>query len=237
MQASLLLLSATVQEARAGVDALQGGALACDWGQAWHARVSTSDVVLLAAGVGKVNTAAGLALALERWQPPAVIQFGIGGAYLGSFLSNGMAAVAASELHIDCGAGEGAAWQDLRALGLPLLAGPPALFNQIPTDPGLSRALADAAGLPVVPFATSERVTADFDESERLQSAFDVAIESMEGAAAAQVCAARGVPFAEVRAVSNVVGERNRAAWDVPGAIRCIGRVLETALPVLAVGS
>ena len=43
-------------------------------------------------------------------------------------------------------------------------------------------------------------------------------VESMEGAAAAHVCALYGVPFLEVRGISNLVGDRDRAAWDVEGA-------------------
>jgi hypothetical protein len=45
----------------------------------------------------------------------------------------------------------------------------------------------------------------------RHAAAFDVSIESMEGAAAAAVARGSACPFAELRAVSNLVGERDRA--------------------------
>ena len=51
-------------------------------------------------------------------------------------------------------------------------------------------------------------------------------IESMEGAAFFEVCLRYGVPFAEIRAVSNPVGETDRSRWDIPLALR----QLETAL-------
>jgi len=41
-------------------------------------------------------------------------------------------------------------------------------------------------------------------------------IESMEGAAFMYACIIHKVPFAQVRAVSNVVERRNRAAWNIP---------------------
>jgi futalosine hydrolase len=50
-------------------------------------------------------------------------------------------------------------------------------------------------------------------------------VESMEGAAFMYACLVAGVPFAQVRAVSNRVERRNRAAWDIPGAIARLGEV------------
>ena len=44
-------------------------------------------------------------------------------------------------------------------------------------------------------------------------------VETMEGAAFMYSCLIRGMPFAEIRAVSNVVEKRNRAAWKLGEAI------------------
>ena len=52
----------------------------------------------------------------------------------------------------------------------------------------------------------------------------------MEGAAFMYACLMHGVPFAQIRAVSNVVERRNRAAWKVQEAIDALG---ETALEVV----
>jgi len=58
-------------------------------------------------------------------------------------------------------------------------------------------------------------------------------IESMEGAAFMYSCLVAGVPFAQVRAVSNVVERRNRAAWKLDEAINALGaaavQLLESA--------
>jgi futalosine hydrolase len=58
----------------------------------------------------------------------------------------------------------------------------------------------------------------------------DPDVESMEGAAFMYGCAIAGVQFAQVRAVSNVVERRNRAAWRVSEAIDGLGR---TAIEIL----
>jgi len=50
-------------------------------------------------------------------------------------------------------------------------------------------------------------------------------VESMEGAAFMYACRVAGIPFAQVRAVSNRVERRNRPAWDLVGAVRQLARV------------
>jgi futalosine hydrolase len=54
----------------------------------------------------------------------------------------------------------------------------------------------------------------------------------MEGAAFMYACVLTGVPFAQVRAVSNLVERRNRDAWRMGEAIGNLGvvamRILDT---------
>ena len=52
----------------------------------------------------------------------------------------------------------------------------------------------------------------------------------MEGAAFMYACLVHGLPFAQVRAVSNVVERRNRDAWKLTEAIANLGA---TALRML----
>jgi futalosine hydrolase len=181
-------------------------------------------------GVAKVNTAAGLALALQRLAPEAVVQFGIGGAFAASGLPLGAVAVASGEVHMDTGVQLEHGWQSMEALGFPLLQGPPPRFNDLPTDPALSAALAEAARAPRVLFGTSESVTGSLRAAKRLYERFGAAIESMEGAAAAQICAALEVPFAEVRGVSNYVGERDKTRWHLQSAIGAVNSAVQAFL-------
>jgi futalosine hydrolase len=46
----------------------------------------------------------------------------------------------------------------------------------------------------------------------------------MEGAAFMCACLISHVPFAQIRAVSNIVEKRNRKAWNVREAIGNLGR-------------
>lgn len=53
-------------------------------------------------------------------------------------------------------------------------------------------------------------------------------VETMEGAAFFEACLAAGVPFAEIRAVSNAVGEEDRSRWDIPLALRNLTAFFQT---------
>jgi len=180
-------------------------------------------VYLAHLGVAKVNMAAGLALALHTLSPERVVQFGIGGAFAGSGLELGQVAVATQETHLDTGVQLENDWHDMTTLGFPLL-GP--YYNTFPTDAELTRTLAALTGAVPCTFGTSETVTGSSSGGEVLRERFGVAVESMEGAAAAQVCAAFGVPFAELRGVSNVVGERDKTRWVLPEAVRAVNRAV-----------
>jgi futalosine hydrolase len=61
---------------------------------------------------------------------------------------------------------------------------------------------------------------------DELHARFDALCESMEGAAAAQICALYGIPFLEVRGISNLVEDRNRAAWRLAEAAGAAHRVV-----------
>ena len=89
---------------------------------------------------------------------------------------------------------------------------------QPPPIPALA-ALPEVAGLTVNTAHGHEPSIASLLDRERAD------VESMEGAAFMYACLVAGVPFVEVRAVSNRVERRNRAAWDLKGAIDALGRV------------
>ncbi len=52
-------------------------------------------------------------------------------------------------------------------------------------------------------------------------------VESMEGAALHYVCLQEGVPFMQLRSVSNYVGERDKMKWDIEQSVRNLNQQLE----------
>jgi len=89
-------------------------------------------VEILNTGVGPVNAAHAVTLAIARARPAAIVVCGIGGAYPGSGLAIGDVACAESECYGDLGATSPAGFLDLQALGFPLVEGPPPLYNVLP---------------------------------------------------------------------------------------------------------
>ncbi|HEX7239102.1 MAG TPA: hypothetical protein VF263_02460, partial [Longimicrobiaceae bacterium] len=54
--------------------------------------------------------------------------------------------------------------------------------------------------------------------------------EGMEGAALAHVCALYGVPFLELRAVSNAVEDRDLSRWRLPEAVDAATRAVRAVV-------
>jgi futalosine hydrolase len=72
----------------------------------------------------------------------------------------------------------------------------------------------------VAPFVTVSTITATNHGAARLYERFQSCMENMEGIAGAHVAKHYGIPFLEIRCASNLVGKRDREAWDLPLACR-----------------
>ncbi|MCV4820224.1 hypothetical protein OFM15_29545, partial [Escherichia coli] len=59
-------------------------------------------------------------------------------------------------------------------------------------------------------------------EARELSRKWEADVENMEGAAFAQACLWLGLPGAELRAVSNVAGVRDKAQWRVRQAVEAL---------------
>ena len=136
----------------------------------------------------------------------------------------GPVVVSAKELSdriAELGAEDGEAFLPVEQLGL---SGDYEWFNRAPpTNAALAR-------LPRVRGITVNTVHGNPRSIAEAVRRFSPQVESMEGAAFMSACAIAGVAYAQVRAVSNVVERRNRAAWKLAEAVEALGR---TALDIL----
>jgi nucleoside phosphorylase len=78
---------------------------------------------------------------------------------------------------------------------------------------------------------TTSRATGLHADAETVFRRWGALAESMEGAAVAHVCALHRIAFLEIRGISNLVGDRDREAWQVQRAVAGAGRA---ALAVVA---
>ncbi len=175
-------------------------------------------------GVGAVNAALATADALRGDGFDLAVSAGIGGAYPASRLVPGDLAVSSEMIYGGLGALDGKHFLDLEALGLPLL---PGVYNRLPAWDG-ARAFAEEIGAACGPTLTLDTVTGSLDGARSLEARFPGALtEGMEGAGVAHAARLAGVPAVELRAVSNLVGPRDRAAWRVPEALAALRVALE----------
>jgi len=65
---------------------------------------------------------------------------------------------------------------------------------------------------------------------ELLAEKYGAVAESMEGAAFHYACLMEGVPFVQLRGLSNYVGERNKAKWKMKDAIVALNEAMEELL-------
>lgn len=195
-------------------------------------------VVLLPAGMGKVNVAQAVTAMLEREAVAGVIGFGIGGAYPGSGLEVGDVALAAASIYGDEGVEAPGGWISTEGIGIPLLQrGEERLFNEFALDAARverARAALAAAGITarVGPFVTVSACSGTTARGEELARRFGALCEGMEGAALAHVCALYDVPCLELRAVSNAVEDRDLSRWrlrDAASAAQQAVRVVAAA--------
>ena len=204
-------------------------------------------VALAISGLDKVNAAHLLTCLLQAMNPKPrlVLQTGIAGALpsMGDFTpaAVGDVVIATQEAYSDTGSSTPTGWLSARELGWPMaLVGGIEAGGVFAVDGQLARAalevVVEAAArddenafgavrpeqhprVMAGPCITASQVTGVEAEAEELAGRWRALAESMEGAAAAHVCGLYGVPFLEVRGISNLVGDRDRARWQVRRAV------------------
>ncbi|MDX3415536.1 futalosine hydrolase [Streptomyces sp. MD20-1-1] len=185
---------------------------------------------LLAAGVGPAaaaaSTAAALtAAALEGRPYGLVVCAGIGGGFapdapLGSLV------VADAITAADLGAETPDGFLPVTELG----------FGTVTHHPpaSLAEAVAAASGARTGTVLTVSTVTGTAARADALRARHPRALaEGMEGFGVAEAAAAQDVPVLEVRAVSNPVGPRDRAAWRIGDALAALTEGFGKLAPVL----
>ncbi len=175
-------------------------------------------------GVGKTRAALSMLTLLQR-QPEVrgVLLFGVAGAARSSRLAPGSICVVGSESFGDEGVLAPDGFQDIAALGLGEV-GP----FELPPD--LAAAAAGRLGVEVVHGTTVSTCSGTDPVAAAVTARTGAAVETMEGAAVALACRERGVPLLQIRAISNWLGDRDRAGWDLPGAVQSVQRAVVTLL-------
>lgn len=215
----LLLLSATENEAHGLLSELVDQHHTTHVGKtSIQGKLAGKPCRLVYTGIGVVNTAHALTCQFGAKLPALVIQFGIAGAYVPARLPVASVALATEENYGDVGVITPDGWKPADEIGIPLVPGDIPLFNRFPLDPERVGRAARICGAKCGPFVTVSQCTGVQALGDKLHHRFGALCESMEGAAAAHICALYNLPFLEVRGVSNLVADRARDRWNIAGA-------------------
>ncbi|MEW5914371.1 MAG: futalosine hydrolase [Thermodesulfobacteriota bacterium] len=174
---------------------------------AFAGRLGGQDMLLLLSGLGQVNAAQAVTAALEtRPEIAAVVNLGCAGAYPDSGLRQGQAILASEVVLADLGVQTQDYLHGLEKVGIPLAQG---VYNRLPCDAGLNqRLLAARPELAQGVFATVGRVSGDQATARAVAARWGAAVEDMESAAVGLVARHYGRPFAALRGISNLAGQR-----------------------------
>jgi futalosine hydrolase len=193
-------------------------------------RFGEHDVEVLTTGVGMIATAAWCSRAFAAEHYDLALNFGLCGSFDASMSAPAVVHVTADRI-AELGAEDG---DDFLTIHQLQLIGE----NEFPFEGGL---LVNSMPPPLPPLATLPQVTGitvnTVHGSDRtiaaVRARYAPGVESMEGAAFMYASLIAGVPFAQVRAISNAVERRNRGAWKIDAAIGALGdqavRLLESA--------
>ncbi len=211
------------------------------------------EVVVAISGCDKANAAHVLTCLLQAMKPAPmlVLQVGVAGAFPKRLSEQGDGedapasqpgigdlAIASSEIYSDTGSSSPGEWISARELAIPV-----ACVNGVesggnfPFDAALVQEAVKVVeelserhwprGRPAVftgPFVTASCVTGIRANGEDMVRRWGAIAESMEGAAAAHICALYDVPFLEIRGISNLIVDRDRSSWEIERAAEVAGR-------------
>lgn len=181
------------------------------------------EIDVLITGVGIANTAYQMGKMLGQKSYHLAINAGVAGSFNRKILRGEVIEVI-SEQYGDLGAEEAdGSFIDVFSMGL--IDGHKKPFSQ---DKLLNNKPLSISNIKKVRGLTVQKVHGTTASIERILKKYSVDIESMEGAAFFQICISEGIPFAQLRAISNYVEPRNKENWLMKEAIESLNKVLIT---------
>jgi futalosine hydrolase len=193
-------------------------------------RLKTQVCDVLISGVGQLQSAVHITSCVISHQYDLVLQAGLAGSFSPQYPKCSVVSVS-HEVLADFGAESDSGYLDIIDMGLLAVGQPPFTEGEL-QNPHCE--LLDQTGLPIVRSATVNRTLSDPRSIGWIAGRYRPDVVNMEGAALFHACLTLGVPFLELRAVSDLVGPRDKAAWDIPGAIKVLNEHLVRVVDTLA---
>jgi len=182
-----------------------------------------------ATGIGMLASGVRLTQLATTYKPDLIIQMGIAGSY-SKTEPLGKVWVVSSESIADLGVRENGVFKNLFETGLLKDNEAPFKKRKI-LNPAIKKVnllkSTTATAVTINEISTSPR------RIKEIIAAYSPVLESMEGAALHYVGCITKTPFIQIRAVSNYVGERNKAKWKLKESIEQLEAYVLTYLATL----
>lgn len=175
---------------------------------------------VLITGIGTMSTAYWLTRTILNRRPEMLIQAGVGGSYDTAFAPGSLVLVN-EEVTGDLGVEENNEFKDIFDMGLPQITTPYTGKSLLNNSAKLRQ-----YNLPLVKAVTISEITTRRERIGQLQQKYQPVVESMEGAAFHYIALSEKIPFMQLRAISNMVGERDKSKWKMKEAIQLLNEKL-----------
>lgn len=189
---------------------------------------SNAEIDVLVTGVGVPSTLYHLQKRIQQIDYNLIIQAGIAGAFKDT-IQLGSVVLVKQDCFADIGMEENESFIPVHESAL-------ADKNELPFENGWLKnknQFFETFFLPAVNAVTVNKVSDSLLQRKQLVKLFNADIETMEGAALHYVCLQENIPFIQIRAISNVVGERNKSKWKINEAINNLNQELSRLINVI----
>jgi|SRR5579871_597634 len=192
-------------------------------------KIINNKIDTLITGIGGVATTYALTDYLNGNKVDIIIQAGIAGCFTKNILGEVFAVK--TETFADLGVWENKKFNSVFDLNLEHK-------NNFPFKRGLlqnpNKKLLALSHVKKVSGISVNEITTDKKRIDWLKQNLSPFVESMEGAAFHYVCLQKQIPFIQLRAISNFVGQRNKAKWKIKEAVTNLNEKLIALLNELS---
>jgi futalosine hydrolase len=180
-------------------------------------------------GIGMLASSVSLMKMFTQETPTLIIQVGIAGCF-DKKIPLGKVFVVKDDFAGDIGVMENKVWKDLFDMKLDKPNDPPYEKKVLP-NPWLNQF--NLLQLPTKKGVTVNTISTEKKQIELLSGRYKAVLESMEGASLHYIGRDLTIPFIQLRAVSNYVGERDKSKWKIQEAIYNLNETLLAYLDAL----
>ena len=189
----------------------------------YRASIESADVDILISGVGAIFTTYSLTKALHNEKYSFVINAGIAGAF-DHAVEHGKVYNVINELFADLGLLTDKKFYNLFEMSLLEEGEFPFTKNFMHNFSLINNKVIEA--LPTANGVTVNTLISDKCPPDLRMENLNPQVETMEGAAVFYVCMKEHIPFVELRAISNYVGETRKERWNIPLAVENLNKLL-----------